>query len=171
MSVTLKTQPQKSTAGEADVELILADRIEDTDEFPKVQVRLAQRIVFDCRNLKFVSSYGAQKWSLWMRSFDPRQQFVFREVPERTVDIFNLLLNFLPANRTIESFYVPYQCDSCNHEDVLLARRGKEYIEAVDVNPAKVNVPENINCQACKGQMTLGVWKSKYFRFLDQNSN
>ncbi len=170
MGVVLKSSSKDSAGAESDIEIHLVDKLENAADFPSLQPRLAQRIVFECNDLKFVSSYGAQAWALWMQSFDARQQFVFRDVPERAIDIFNLIANFLPSEHVIESFYVPYQCDSCKYETTWLARRGKDYVEAVGDKPAKINMPPTLNCQACKNQMTIGVWGSKYFRFLEHQS-
>jgi hypothetical protein len=153
-----------------DIEIQLSGSISTDADFPQLRARLSQRIVFDCDGLEVLTPVGATAWSHWMRAFDERQQFVFRFLHERVVRVFSQINGFLPRESTIESFYVPYQCESCNHEDELLARRGKEYIEAVGGHPARLNMPATLNCQHCKNQMNLGVWESKYFRFLEHES-
>ncbi len=146
----------------------------DLDEkigFPEKKFRLSQRIIFDCDNIKYMSSFAAQKWSSWMREQDPRQQFVFRLVRPRMVAIFNMIENYLPNESIVESFYIPYECESCSHEELLLVRRGREFVEALGDNSAKLLIPQEINCAKCKSGMKLGVWESKFLRFLDKVSN
>lgn len=142
----------------------------DLDEsitLPTKKFRLSQRIIFNCEKAAHISSYAAQTWSRWMHTQDQRQQFVFRAVSPRIVDLFNLIEGFLPQEAVIESFYVPYECEACSHEELLLARRGREFIEALGDQPAKLLLPQEINCPKCKSGMKLGVWESKYLRFLN----
>ena len=138
----------------------------DDVEFPNKKFRLSQRIIFNCENLRHLSSFAMQKWSRWMKSQDTRQQFVFRMVPPRTIDIFNMIDGYLPDESIIESFYVPYECESCGHEELLLARRGREFVEALGHNAPKLLLPQEINCPKCKSGMKLGVWEAKFLRFL-----
>lgn len=150
-----------------DLTIELKGDIDENVVFPEQRVRLAQRIVFECRDLHHINSYGAQIWSKWMRAKDERQQFVFRHVPPRVVDLFNLIEGYLPLETVVESFFVPYECDNCHYEELLLARRGHEYIEAMNKQSAKLLLPTEINCPKCKHGMKLGVWESKYLRFLE----
>jgi len=162
MSLELQFRPEGD-----DLLIELQGDIDEKVIFPQHKARLAQRIIFDCQNLHHINSYGAHIWSKWMKGHDQRQQFVFRHVPPRVVDLFNLVENYLPRESVVESFYVPYECETCHYEESLLAHRGREYIESINQNPAKLLLPQEINCPKCKHGMKLGVWESKYLRFLE----
>jgi hypothetical protein len=160
-----------SNLSEEDVVIGLTGDLLEKEKFPEMKLRLSQRVVMDCEGLRHISSYAIMQWSRWMKSFDPRQQFVFRNLPPRAVDILNLVDDFLPTECTIENFYVPYECQSCDHEELYLARRGKEYLETQAEKAAILRLPTEINCPKCKNGMTMGVWQSKFLRFLEKRSN
>lgn len=156
-----------SKSSDEDLIIELSGDLDETVKFPQMKVRLSSRIIFNCRELGHMNSMGAQIWSKWMGGFDQRQQFVFREVPPRVIDMFNLVKGILPKESTIESFYVPYECNSCGNEENLLVIRGKDYVESMNGQKANLLFPTEINCSKCKNSMRLGVWESKFLRFLE----
>jgi anti-anti-sigma regulatory factor len=162
MAITIK-----SSLDAEDFLLELSGHLDESVEFPDVTLRLSQRVIIDCKTVSHINSYAAQMWSKWMKDKDPRQQFVFRNIPPRIVNKFNLIDGFLPSESTIESFYVPYECDNCEHEELVLAERGRDFIESQNENPAKLLLAEEINCPKCKSGMKLGIWETKYLRFLN----
>jgi Zn ribbon nucleic-acid-binding protein len=149
-----------------DVNVKLSGNLDETTKFPNIKPRLSQRIVLDCQGLDHMSSYAAQQWALWMRSFDQRQQFVLRNLPPRTVDLINMVEDFLPKETTIETFYIPYECADCGYEELQLATRGRDFLEAQPGQAAVLRFAKEINCPKCKNVMNLGVWEHKYLRFL-----
>jgi anti-anti-sigma regulatory factor len=164
----MSLEVQAKSVGE-DIVVTLSGQLGEDTEFPKLNTRLSQRVILECDKISHLSSFAGQSWSNWMHKFDSRQQFVFRGVPPRVVDIFNLIEGFLPLEATIESFFVPYECETCGNEEDFLVKRGKDYLEAMNGEPAKLLFPTEINCQKCKNAMRLGVWKEKFLRFLDHN--
>jgi hypothetical protein len=157
----------KSKDSGDDIELEMQGALEEGAQLPALKPRLAKRVVIDFEHVDKINPEGLRLLSIWFRGFDQRQQFVFRRVPQRVVDIFNQVRELLPLEHIIESFYVPYQCATCEHTEEWLARRGKDYVEAADGRPLKLNLPTTINCSTCKNLMKIEVWESKYFRFLE----
>ena len=151
----------------SDLEIVMSGPIDEETTYPNVSPRLSQRIVIDCEGISYINSYGIQKWSLWMRAFDERVQFVFRRVPRRLVELFNSIKDFLPKGAVVESFYVPFECDNCEHEEPYWAQRGRDYVEAYQNHKMRIVLPDEINCPKCKGILKVGVWESRYFRFLE----
>jgi len=164
MMVQLKSGP-----ADEDVIIELSGPLDEKIQFPDLSVRLRQRVIFECEKIEHVSSFAAQRWSVWMKSKDERQQFVFRKVPVRVIDLFNMVDGYLPPEVVVESFFVPYECAHCEHEEHVLARRGREYVEAAGGHKARILLPEEMNCPKCKNGMKLGAWEDKYLRFLESD--
>jgi anti-anti-sigma regulatory factor len=140
--------------------------VDEGTDFPTEKLRLSQRVVFDCEKLNHINSYGLQKWSIWMKSVDERQQFVLKSVRPRIVNMLNRIYQLLPKEHIVESFYVPYECEQCGHAEDQLVRRGREYIEAHNGQPAKLLLPVEINCDKCKSVMKTDIWPEHYLKFL-----
>ncbi len=144
----------------------MIDRIDENLSLPNEKFRLSQKIIFDFDRLNFINSMGLHKWSKWMLSFDSRQQFVLRNLRPDVVSKLNRIEGLLPPERTIESFYIVYECENCGHEEEQLLRRGKEYIEAVDGQDPKLLIASAINCDKCKEAMKPDAWLEHNLKFL-----
>ena len=161
MTIDIKT-PESAD----DFVIELSDDLNETMELPKIKFRLSQRIIFVCEGVRYINSEAIQIWTGWMNSLDERQQIVFEGVPPRIVDYFNMMEGFLPKATTVESFFVPYECEKCGHEELFLAHRGKDYVDSVGGNDAQINLPKILNCSMCKSGMEISVWEEKYLKFL-----
>lgn len=153
-----------------DVIVGLSGDLLEKEKFPDMRLRLSQRVIMDCQGLKHISSYAILQWAKWMHSFDPRQQFVFRNLTPRAVDILNSVSGFLPEDFSVETFYVPYECQKCEHEELYLARRGKEFLETQNEKAAILRLPVELNCPQCKSSMIVGVWQNKFLSFLEKRT-
>ena len=86
--------------------LELSGRLEGLEDYPSIGIEDLQainRVIFECDKLDWVNSFGAQKWLLWMRQFSDMQHFIFRDVQPRVLDLFSVVVGFLPKNSVIES--------------------------------------------------------------------
>jgi hypothetical protein len=160
----------RSNPTDEEVIIELYGNFDESVTFPKDKFRLSQRIIFDCGGVEHINSHSIQTWMIWMRQFDSRQQFVFKNVPQRVVDIINMVDEFLPPESTVESFFIPYECEKCAHEEFILVHRGKEFIERTVKSKAKMMFTKELNCPKCKSAMKISVIEKKYFQFLNQPS-
>jgi hypothetical protein len=161
MPLVLKSNPQ-----DEDVVIDVIGHIDESAVFPQLKPRLSQRIIMNCAHVTHVNSFASWTWTKWMRAFDEKQQFVFREVTPVVVSIFNVVEDFLPRETIVESLYVPYECANCGHEELFLAVRGRHYVEAMGNQPASLMLPPEINCTKCDGRAKSSVFESKYWKFL-----
>lgn len=157
----------KSGLTDEDFIIEMSGHLDEGSSFPTNKLRLYQRIIFECDQLVHVNSAAIQSWARWMKSMPGEQQFVFRKMRPRIIHIFNIFSGFLSDNAVVESFYIPYDCEKCDHEELWLAHRGQEYLEAMGSEPAQLRFTKEINCTKCKGRMTLGFWEDKYLYFLN----
>ncbi|OFZ15938.1 MAG: hypothetical protein A2Z20_10800 [Bdellovibrionales bacterium RBG_16_40_8] len=161
MTIDIKTH---KTADDVIIEL--SNDLSETMSLPNIKPLLSQRVIFECENIKYINSEAVQLWAHWLSKLDERIQIVFRKTPPRVVDYFNIIDGFLPTSATVESFFVPYECEKCEHVELYLAQRGKDYIDSSAGEAVQINLPKIINCPGCQGAMELGIWKEKYLKFL-----
>src|SRR5690606_28880826 len=127
-----------------------------------------QRVVIDCHGIDRVNSVGLQKWANWMRGQSPAQQFVFLGCQPRLMETFFTVDGFLPTQFTVESFQLTYECLGCDHAQTLLLERGKHFIEAVGNKPFRLNVPSEVNCPKCRGQMQPDSIENRRLKTLEK---
>lgn len=149
-----------------DVIIRFGPRLDESDHFPDIKVRLSQQVIFDCDKLINVSSAAMQNWILWMRRLDPRTQFVFTHCRRKVVDMINSTQGFWPPDAKVESFYFPFICENCEHEEEVLLVRGKDYIESVDGKPARFLATKTLNCGKCRETMEVAVLEDLFLQFL-----
>lgn len=154
-----------------DVIIRFGQRLDEFDHFPDIKVRLSQQVVFNCDQLTTVSSAAMQNWILWMRRQDPRVQFVFTHCRRKVVEMINAIQGFWPPDAKVESFYFPFICENCEHEEEILLERGKDYIESLDGQPARFLVTKTLNCGKCRETMEVAVIEKMYLQFLHYQRN
>lgn len=141
--------------------------VSEQEHFPYIKVKLSSRIILNFTKAGRLSEQGLVHWSEWIRSFDSRQQFVFRAVPARWMEIFQRTQGALPIDLVVESLYIPYVCDHCGAEENWLAVRGKHFVESHSGKTSRTIFPDSFNCEKCKGLMKFGPWEEKFLKFLD----
>jgi anti-anti-sigma regulatory factor/rubredoxin len=123
-------------------------------------------LILDMAKIRFINSCGLRNWIQWLKTIPPATQVVFRNCPKVIVDQMNILNGFIPPGAVVESFYIPYYCESCGHEEHQLAERGKTFKEHLENKEAWSQFPEHILCPQCKESAEIGVMPTRYFSFL-----
>lgn len=150
-----------------DLVVVLPSVLDESYEFRALNPRVSDLVVWDCQSVERVNSVGLSNWIQCFRNLDPRQQYVFRKVPRRIVEIFNNVCDFLPTFYRVESFYFPYSCEFCDHEEDEFFVRGKDYLEAQSATSHSVSrIPAQLNCPKCQGMMEPTMKPEVYMRFL-----
>jgi len=152
----------------AEDELILrfrGDLNEDAD-FSGVQIPEVSKLSLDLRDVQMLNSLGLRAWVNWIRSVPDNILIVFSHCPHFVVEQMNILEGFLPMGARVESFFVPYHCEACGHDEMYLAVRGRDYMEGTVDKQEGVVLKETRSCPVCPEDMELDVIPHKYFRFL-----
>lgn len=113
----------------------------------------------DFGEVQAINSCGVREWIKWLSQVPATLKISYAHCPKVIVDQINLVSGFLPTKALVDSFYVPYFCESCNSQTQVLFSKGKEY-----GNP-KLAMP-TVNCASCKKPSEPDVIEAKYFRFL-----
>ena len=120
-----------------------------------------KEVVLELEKVAAINSCGIREWVKWIKSSTPGSKVVLRNCPKVIVDQINMVAGFLPENGIVDSFYVPYYCESSGNEKMVLFRRGAEFTPGGDLKP-----PSGIKDEETGEAMEMDVIEAKYFKFL-----
>jgi anti-anti-sigma regulatory factor len=140
--------------------------INENTDFEEIRLADAKIVILDLELVRSLNSMGLRNWVSWVKTFRAKAQIFFRKCPRPVVDQMNILQGFLPMGAIVESFFVPYCCKSCDHEENFLATRGKDFMEGTIDAKEGMFVPATRPCPVCGAQMEWDVIPVKYFSFL-----
>ena len=118
------------------------------------------RLTLDLDGIRFINSIGVREW---IRLQDGAQKAGLRVELRRVPEILVHQLNIVTGARgsaMVTSFYAPYVCDECDHEQPVLldvTTHGREL--------ARKRVPA-VACGSCGAQMALADPPDIYLSFL-----
>lgn len=144
-----------------DDELHLSGAIDETAHLvPLVERARAGRLVLDLGEVTFINSIGVREW---IRMQTTAAKIDVRIELRRVAEPIVHQLNIVVATRGVSivtSFYAPYQCDSCERDELVL----------LDVTVhgsalAKLQPPA-IACPGCKKPMIFAEPPELYLAFL-----
>jgi anti-anti-sigma regulatory factor len=141
--------------------LLVAGAIDEGAQLPELIERAQhQRLVLDLGGVTFINSLGVRDW-IRMQSGAQRAGVAIelRRVAEPLVHQLNMIIATRGASR-VTSFFAPYACDGCGHEDSLL-------IDAVShAQGLRRLEPPAMTCLQCQGPMEFNDFPERYFSFL-----
>jgi anti-anti-sigma regulatory factor len=146
--------------------LSFAGEIDEDSDFSGIEVGKSASLVIDLDGVTSVNSAGLRSWVRWIKSLTTPRDMVFRHCRRSIVEQMNILQGFLRPGSKIESFYVPYHCEKCGHEEDRLARLHQDYTQGLVDHPEQVRLPARVKCPKCDGALEWDVIEAKYFRFL-----
>jgi anti-anti-sigma regulatory factor len=140
---------------------ILSGAIDETSQLIDLLGRAqGGKLVLDLAGVTFINSLGVRDW-IRMQSAAQRRGIAIelRRVAEPLIHQLNMIIATRGASR-VTSFFAPYACDRCGHEDSLLIdavahARGLSKLEA----PVAA-------CAECGSRMAFNDFPERYFSFL-----
>ena len=142
--------------------LKLTGIVDEQSNFPDMG-EIKGAVSIDLGQVSSINSVGIRNWLVWFSTFDASASFVFQNCPVPVVMQMNMVEGFLPAGAVVESFFVPYYCESCDDEIRKNSKNGKDII--LVGGKAEIKSPGHDKCE--KGcELELDVNENKYFRFL-----
>jgi anti-anti-sigma regulatory factor len=156
----------KTYAGNGECTVHVSGVINESTDFGEIDIAGAKAVILDLGGVIFLNSMGLRNWVIWTKGLLGKAQFFFRNCPRPVVEQMSILQGFLPMGAIVESFFIPYHCKSCNHEEEYLATRGKDFMPATVDAKGGLNVPEKRPCPVCNAEMEWDVVADKYFSFL-----
>lgn len=149
-----------------DITISLKGTINEDAKFVPLEGEDSKRLIFDLEQIALINSCGLRNWVQWMAKESPHSQVVYKKCPKQLVDQINILEGFMPRGAIMESFYVPYYCESCGFEENFLAKRGTDYKEGSADSPEELTIPLVKTCPKCEARLEADIVPDKYFKFL-----
>lgn len=124
---------------------------EDTDFTPLS--KMGESLTINFKGVDSINSLGVRAWVNFLKSMGDKE-IIFEECPPIIVRQMNMIPSFT-RGATVQSVYVPYVCDSCDTESLVL-------VESSEFS----NVAETATCEHCnKGEMEFDGTPEQYFAF------
>ncbi|MBK7843348.1 MAG: hypothetical protein IPJ71_06570 [Bdellovibrionales bacterium] len=123
-------------------------------------------LTIDFKKVNYINSIGVKNWINWISRVPKKLKLNLINCIPAVINQLNSVTGFIPANGVVESFFIPYACDKCGHEELSLAKRGTSYEYPALSRPPKHLVPENIVCPKCGEKMEMDMLPMRYFSFL-----
>ena len=137
---------------------------------PLFRVKLdgALDLTLNMSQTTFINSIGVKNWILWSLRIPKNCYIHLINAPFVIASQASTVVGFMTKNMRIESFRVPYTCESCGAEESKIATRGEHYQYAQDGKPRVINLPLELPCGRClKGKLEPDFIVEKTFKFLE----
>ncbi|MGE0525971.1 MAG: hypothetical protein AB7G93_09370 [Bdellovibrionales bacterium] len=144
-----------------DVRMALEGVVDENCQLPDFEEEIPGRMLVDLEMLSMINSLGCRKWVDWMRRVRARAGLILQRCSPPVVNQMNILAGFLPKGVIVESFFAPYLCAECGHNELDLFVRGEHFDDS-----GITHVAEHRSCPSCSGCMDLDVMPQRYFSFL-----
>lgn len=128
---------------------------EDTNFTPLI--KLGGNLVLNFKGITAINSCGIRSWVNFLKDLG-EIEVTYEECPPLIVRQMNMVPSFL-GKAHVSSVYVPYICDECENERIVLITEDK-------FKSGNVQVEETIVCDKCKkGEMEFDGQPKQYFAF------
>lgn len=139
---------------ELHVELI--GSIDEDADFKDIQGLAQKSISFDFNQVSMINSCGIREWIKFLEGIPERTIVSYHNCPQIIIEQINMVHGFFRKGASINSFYAPYFCESCNKEQ-------KIHLKASDVKNRK---SPKVECPKCSNGMDFDAIETQYFNFL-----
>jgi predicted RNA-binding Zn-ribbon protein involved in translation (DUF1610 family) len=134
--------------------------IDENADFGELRRRLKGPVVFHLAEVRRINSCGVREWVNFVRDLPGVTELTFTHCSPAIVTQLNMIYNFRGAAK-VRSFYAPYVCDACGHEDEKLLDVQNQFPNG----PTKV--PEYA-CEQCGAAMEFDDLPERYLSFLNE---
>jgi hypothetical protein len=143
--------------------LSMSGSVDESFFVPALDDATFKLLVLDLEKVDLINSRGIIRWARWLNPLSQLKKIAIRHCPKMIVDQMNSIQGFLPKTIAIESFFVPYFCESCDASFKALFTQGKEFKLSAS---GPVIVERMRPCPSCKKMLDIDAIDSVYFSFL-----
>lgn len=137
----------------------LAGRMDEDMDLEKIKAVSEPQVNFDFKEVESINSCGIRDWINFLGEIPKSHGIIYKNCPQVIIEQMNMVKGFLPSNSKIESFFAPFFCEACEHEEKIL------------LTPEQINdkkAPHDISCPKCSSVgMDFDAIAAQYFHFLD----
>lgn len=139
---------------ELNVELIGA--IDEDADFKELIGLEQKTISFDFNQVNMINSCGIREWIKFLEKIPEATHVIYNNCPQIIIEQINMVHGFFRKGASINSFYAPYFCESCDKEN-------KVHLMADQVKNRKA---PKMECPKCGEEMDFDAIEAQYFSFL-----
>jgi len=135
--------------------------IDENADFAELRRRLRGVVVFHLAEVRRINSCGVREWVNFVRDLPGVTELTFTHCSPAIVTQLNMIYNFRGA-ATVRSFFAPYVCESCGHEEEKLLDVQSQFPgNTVGAIPA-------FQCEQCSMPMEFDDLPERYLSFLTE---
>lgn len=138
----------------------LRGEIDENADFSELRIVLRGNVELSLEGITRINSCGVREWVNFVRDLPGVTELTFTHCSPAIVTQLNMIYNFRGAAK-VRSFYAPYVCDACGHEDEKLLDVQNQFPSG----PGKV--PEYA-CEQCGAAMEFDDLPERYLSFLNE---
>ena len=138
--------------------------IDENADFSELKKRLRGPVVFQLAEIRRINSCGVREWVNFVRDLPAVTELTFSHCSPPIVTQLNMIFN-LRGNARVRSFYAPYVCESCGHEEDKLLDVQSQLLGAAG---GKFRAPE-FTCDQCGAAMDFDDLPERYLSFLNES--
>lgn len=146
---------------QADVLVLkLEGHFDEQASLPTVDPLTHPKIEMNFEKVTSINSVGVRSWIKWVSDKLGKSKISYTHCPKIIVDQMNMVSALSKAGQ-VESFYVPYFCETSSTSVQVLFRRGKEFDEK------SLRFPAQVPCPNGDSMAEIDVIEKTYFKFLN----
>jgi len=145
-------------------QVFLQGEFREHTNFGRLSQALKGPVEFDLSRVKYLNSAGVRKWVDFLRALDNLVDYSFVRCSVAFVMQAAMVPEVLGSGR-VESFKVPYACDTCDLEQERLLQTSALVVEGV----WPPDVPSFV-CPRCGSDLLFDDLPARFFAFLEQDS-
>ncbi len=135
--------------------------IDENADFAELKKRLRGPVVFQLAEIRRINSCGVREWVNFVRDLPQVTELTFSHCSPAIVTQLNMIFNFRGTAK-VRSFYAPYVCDACGHEEDKLLDVQSQFVGG------KFQAPE-FGCEQCSASMEFDDLPERYLSFLNES--
>lgn len=148
-------------------EIIVEGVIDERSKIFDLTIEENTDIIIDLMKMICINSIGIKMWMEWVYKLPKSVVLHLSNCPFLIINQSVTVKGFISENSYLESFFVPYYCNSCGSEKYHLLSRGTDYEYKTPSKEAKATFPDKFKCFKCpKGQLEPDFIVDKTFLFL-----
>ena len=142
----------------------LRGAINETMVFPVIENEVRE-VHVDFSKTTSINSVGVHLWIKWLDSLSTKDLvLILQKCPVFIVKQMNFISSFLNKKTKVQSFYVPYYCESCNIESFYLFQRDDNFFWKNST--VRFKFPDEVKCNKCGELLEEDILEQNYFNFL-----
>lgn len=137
--------------------------LDERMQFPKIEGEIRERLDIDLSDVEQMNSTGCRNWVIWIQKLRPlaKNGVFLHNCPSQFISHASVLTGLIPVGVTVQSFYVPYFCESCGASERMRFELGKDFRDL-----ATLKIRDSIVCPVCSSSMKIDVIKENFLRFM-----